>query len=136
MKEKQSYNFLVGLILGTMACLIIWYWQKSTQAEDGALDLLDRLKAAELKLRDIRDGKKKQPEPELNTAVSPSPDNLQQIKGIGPVFATRLQEAGIHTILDVAKLSANQLAELLAIHPSRAKRILVEAGNGQLIVGS
>ncbi len=133
MEEKQSYNFLVGLILGTMACLIIRYWQKSTQAEDGALDLLDRLKMAELKLREVR-GKKESFKSaplmeEPQTAVSPSPDNLQQIKGVGPVFAARLQKADIHTILEVANLSANRLAELLSIHPSRAERILVEASH-------
>ena len=32
---------------------MLWYWQKSTSADDGALDLLDRLAAAELRVRDL-----------------------------------------------------------------------------------
>lgn len=46
-------KFLIGLIIGTAVGLIIWYWQKSTSAEEGALAVLDRLAAAEARVRDL-----------------------------------------------------------------------------------
>lgn len=39
-------------------------------------------------------------------------DDLTEIKGIGPVFAERLHQAGITTFADVAKASADQLREV------------------------
>ena len=39
-------------------------------------------------------------------------DDLTEIKGIGPVFAERLRQAGITTFADVAKTSADQLREV------------------------
>ena len=39
-------------------------------------------------------------------------DDLTEIKGIGPVFAERLRQAGITTFADVAKASAEQLREV------------------------
>ncbi|MDX1413482.1 MAG: helix-hairpin-helix domain-containing protein [Candidatus Promineifilaceae bacterium] len=46
-------KFLAGLITGAFLGLIFWYWQKSTSSEEGALALLDRLAAAELRVRDL-----------------------------------------------------------------------------------
>ena len=39
-------------------------------------------------------------------------DDLTESKGIGPVFAERLRQAGITTFADVAKTSADQLREV------------------------
>lgn len=122
MFSKYGKNFFQGLLIGTMACLIYWYWQKSTQAEDGALDLLDRLKRAQDQLQRTIDG--------LETAVAPSPTNdsedLTEIKGIGPKFAERLNRSGIHSKAQVGQLSTAQLAEILNIQPGRAERIQSE----------
>ncbi len=46
-------KFLTGLLIGTAAGLIIWYWQKSTSAEEGALAVLDRLAVAEARVREL-----------------------------------------------------------------------------------
>ncbi len=46
-------KFLAGLLFGVIIGLIIWYWQKSTSAEEGALAVLDRLAKAELRVRDL-----------------------------------------------------------------------------------
>ena len=54
MKSKHSTIFLIGIFIGLFAGLLIWYWQKATSADDGALVLLDRLKAAEDRLSDLR----------------------------------------------------------------------------------
>lgn len=137
MKEKQSHNFLIGLIIGTLIGVAIWYWQKSTSAEDGALDLLDRLANAERKMNQMRAdfGQKVQQQVGGNTAVavlqSPpaptEPDDLTQVKGIGPTYATRLQAANIHTIAALQHLSVDELAAVLNINESWAGRILQEA---------
>ena len=46
-------KFLPGLLIGSAIGLIIWYWQKSTSAEEGALAVLDRLAAAEARVREL-----------------------------------------------------------------------------------
>ena len=40
-------------------------------------------------------------------------DDLQDIKGIGPVFAARLNKAGVHNFQDLAQLNENQLREIV-----------------------
>ena len=45
------------------------------------------------------------------TILYKSADPLREINGIGPVYAERLHEAGIHTIADLAKLTPSMLAE-------------------------
>lgn len=117
MKEKHSTNFLIGFVIGALICMVVWYWQKSTDTDEGALDLLDRLAAAEKRLW------------QRETAVTPpaEPDDLQRIHGIGPVFDGRLRQAGIDAIAQLAALPAAKLAELLDIGTNRAEAILTEA---------
>jgi len=125
MKEKHSFNFLVGIFIGVLVAMLVWYWQKSTRAEDGALALLDRLKDAEQKVREMGLGRVWG-----ETAVSltpPAADDLQQVKGVGPVFAERLQGANITTFSELAALTADRLAQILEIRLGRAEAILVEA---------
>lgn len=134
MKNKQSHNFLIGLIIGTLIGVAIWYWQKSTSAEDGALDLLDRLANAERRMNQMRAdlGQKVQQQVGGNTAVvsapeSQEPDDLTQIKGIGPTYASRLHAAKINSYTAVKQLSVAELAAILNINESWAERILQEA---------
>lgn len=122
MKEKHSTNFLIGFILGALICAVIWYWQKSTAADEGALDLLDRMAELDRKLR----------QPEIAESPQPAipvlqPDDLQQVKGIGPVFDGRLRENGIHSIAQLVALPVEKLAELLEIGEGRAAAILADA---------
>lgn len=120
MFSKYGKHFFRGILIGTLVCLIYWYYQKSTKAEDGALDLLDRLKRAQDQLKEAARG--------VETAVVPSSpaEDLTVIKGIGPTFASRLKEAGIHTKAQLKQLSAQQLAEIIKIQPGRAYNILNE----------
>jgi predicted flap endonuclease-1-like 5' DNA nuclease len=149
MKQKHSFNFMVGLLIGGLVGLLFWYWQKSTSAEDGALTLLDKLAATEKRVRQLKselaDGG---PEPELlrniplpsRAADVPSfltksrtetadEDDLTQVKGIGAVFNGRLQQANIHTFAQLQALSAEKLATILQIRLGRAENILAEAEN-------
>ncbi|MEM7333233.1 MAG: helix-hairpin-helix domain-containing protein [Chloroflexota bacterium] len=120
MFSKYGKYFFRGLLIGAMVCLIYWYWQKSTKAEDGALDLLDRLKRTEDALR-----KATQREETAVSSEIPTED-LTTIKGIGPTFASRLAQAGIHTKAQLKRLTVAQLAEILKIQPWRAENILNE----------
>lgn len=137
MREKHSQNFLIGLLIGTLIGVAIWYWQKSTTAEDGALDLLDRLAVAERKVNKIRaDFGQRVQQVEIDTAVSDSiiihptePDNLTKVKGIGPTYANRLKNANIQTYNQLKQLSVAKLAEILDINETWAANILTEAQN-------
>jgi hypothetical protein len=53
---------------------------------------------------------------------------LQQVNGIGPVFAHRLAQAKISSLEELLALSATQLASLLRTGPRRAANILQAAG--------
>ena len=46
-------------------------------------------------------------------AAPAQPDRLEKIKGIGKVFATRLNEAGIYTFAQLAALTPEQLEQTL-----------------------
>lgn len=47
--------------------------------------------------------------PTLPRSREASPDPLQEIAGIGPVYARRLQESGIRTFRELASLSADEV---------------------------
>lgn len=121
MFSKYGKNFFVGVLIGTLVCLLYWYYEKSTQAEDGALDLLDRLKRAEDRLRGVVS--------EAQTAVSAPKqvDDLTAVKGIGPVFADRLEKSGITSLAQLKALTTDQLVAVLNIQSGRAEQILKEA---------
>ncbi|MFZ1398746.1 MAG: hypothetical protein WAS33_17700 [Candidatus Promineifilaceae bacterium] len=148
MKQKYTFNFMIGLLIGGLAGLLFWYWQKSTSAEDGALTLLDKLAATDRRVRELKMELASGEEPavlrniplpsravevpsfldkartESATAV---PDDLTQVKGIGAVFNGRLQAANIHTFAQLKTLSAEKLAEILDIRLGRAENIMTEA---------
>jgi hypothetical protein len=128
MDKNRPSNFTIGFLIGLLLCIILWYWQKSTAVEDGALDLLERYAAMEKRVRQVGE--------RVTAVVSPSeeptkepPFDFALIKGIGPVFNGRLHEAGITTLPDLTALSADELAEKLDIGTSRAQVILTEAKN-------
>lgn len=146
-KLKEPSTFAFGLIFGTLVGLLVWYWYKSTSAEDGALELLDQMKVADNKLRHLENrlrvesvenyitlepngdnlppflASEKVAEPE---AVKSSED-LQRVKGIGPVYAQKLQAVDIDTLVELTAVSPQRLAEILDIPESRAESILAEA---------
>lgn len=126
MKEKHSSNFLIGLLFGVMVGAVIWYWQKSTSAEDGALALLDRL--AKLQERLPVKSELLRPEP-VRPAEQLAADGpgLQVVNGIGPVYEGRLNKAGVLSLGQLRALDAAELASILNINASRAESILGDA---------
>lgn len=149
MKQKHSFNFMIGLLIGGLVGLLFWYWQKSTSAEDGALTLLDKLAATEKRVRQLKtelaeggavpEALRNIPLPGRAADVpsflakgpeaTASEDDLTQVKGIGAVFNGRLQEAGIDTFAKLKAVSVEKLADVLQIRLGRAENILEAAKN-------
>ncbi len=126
MKEKHSSNFLIGLLFGVMVGAIIWYWQKSTSAEDGALALLDRL--ARLQDRLPIKSELFHPEPvKLVDEPAVEEPSLQEVNGIGPVYEGRLNKAGVLSLGQLRALETSELASILNINLSRAESIMDDA---------
>ncbi len=115
----RTAKFWTGLLLGSLLAVAFWYWQKSTSAEEGALEVLDRLAAAEGRLKTAREQMAAAAPvappaaaPPAPAAVETAPDDLRQIEGIGPTYARRLHDAGIRTFAALASLSPRQVMEL------------------------
>ena len=149
-KLKDPSTFIGGLIFGTLVGLLVWYWYKSTSAEDGALDLLDRMADADSKIRELQsqlqsesvenyitlepDGDNLPPFLAAETAIAPSED-LQRVKGIGPKFAGKLNAVGIDTLTELTAVSPQIRTELSKrghqLHPADQP---LHYGGGQVIV--
>jgi predicted flap endonuclease-1-like 5' DNA nuclease len=145
MRKAWTFTFIFGLLLGGMAALIIWYYQKSTSAEDGALVLLDRLAEADRRMRQMVAERISRPQekssPRFHVVTEPTDEvpsflrradttvtqDLIRVKGIGPVFAERLVGAGIDSLAKLTALSAPELADILEIPDARAETILTAA---------
>jgi polyhydroxyalkanoate synthase subunit PhaC len=118
MKKKHRTNFLLGAALGTLVCVIIWYWQKSTAADEAAVDLLDRLAETQAKLRRYAETAEFIPTKAV-TGSEPShpPYDWERINGIGPTYARRLRQAGIVALPDLAHASADHIREVVKLQP-------------------
>jgi predicted flap endonuclease-1-like 5' DNA nuclease len=63
------------------------------------------------------------------TAESDASQPVENVKGIGPAYAERLAEAGVHTIADLAAADAAELAEQTSLSEKRITR-WVERASG------
>lgn len=54
MRSLRS-TFLIGFLIAALTALLVWYYQKSTTAEDGALALLDRFADSEARVRELEE---------------------------------------------------------------------------------
>ena len=103
--------FILGLLLGWLAeWAIDWvYWRGRIQrVASENTSLKDRITALETKKnRRVLSSKNV---PLRNKDGS---DNFQAIKGIGPVFAKRLKDAGVTTFEQLSKLRSRQMEEIL-----------------------
>lgn len=136
MAHKRSSTFFVGFLIGTLVVLLVWYWQKATSAEDGALELLDRHAATEARLREmsgqpVTPASMRQP----SEPYSGPADDLEQILGIGPVYAQRLNAAGIYTYADLAKQTPDHLREITGISLKRTAEAAEWIGDARRLAG-
>ena len=52
--------------------------------------------------------------------------SLEQIRGIGPIYATRLREAGVQTFADLAQLTPGRIVEIV-LRDREASESLIDA---------
>lgn len=123
MTTTKRSNFCLGFWLGAAVCALIWYWQKSTSADEGALHLLDELAEIQAKFRNVAQARTMPlvtPVPDTPLSDAVPPDDLTLIHGIGPVYAQRLKDAGIHTFADLAAQAPDKLAEIVELREWQA----------------
>ena len=108
-------NLLAAIILGLlMGWLIEWiidwfYWRGRLQrAANENADLRERITSVEA-------GSRKKAAPSRSPILTDQfgNDNFQVIKGIGPAFSKRLNDAGIHTFERLAELTPEEMEEIL-----------------------
>ena len=86
MKNKQGANFLIGFVVAAVtAGVLYWLWLQQ-QAEGHRW---------------------------LAALMPEQADDLTEIVGIGPVYASRLNAAGIHSFAQLARQSPERLHEIL-----------------------
>jgi len=103
--------FVLGLLVGWLAeWTIDWvHWRGRIQGiTNENTTLRERITALEARKPARRISAKNVPLIDAN-----GNDNFQAIKGIGPVFAKRLNAAGIVTFGQLSKLRSRQLEEIL-----------------------
>jgi predicted flap endonuclease-1-like 5' DNA nuclease len=102
---------VLGLLIGWLAEWVIdWvYWRNRFRpVADENVNLKDQIKLLEAEKN------KRPPSDKFGFLTNKEgKDNLQAIKGIGPVFAQRLNEAGITTFEQLSKLTSQELEEIL-----------------------
>ncbi len=126
MGKNKGSTFFTGFVIGTLIVLLVWYWQKSTSAEDGALELLDRYAQSQARLRAIESNGGVVPSPVVETgraAGATGSDDLQAIVGIGPTYAQRFASHGITTYAQLAELSPDKAREMVGVSMGRTAEV-------------
>ena len=103
--------FVLGLLIGWIVEWILdwFYWRGRVQkAADENAELKERIVSLEKVLSS-------KPDTSITTPLTNrrGQDNLQAINGIGPVFAKRLNEAGVHTFEQLSQLSSKDMERIL-----------------------
>jgi predicted flap endonuclease-1-like 5' DNA nuclease len=100
----KLFIFILGVLVGWLIEWLIdfFYWRRrhaETEASDRHEALITRATAIVPQ--------------EPKVVEKAAPDNLQIIKGIGPVIERKLNDAGIHTFEQLGKLTTADLRNLL-----------------------
>lgn len=110
--------FVLGLLIGWLVEWVIdwFYWRSRTRplasenaelAQENAR-LKERIASLEVKVNKRSQLSKTKP-----IRDCAGKDNLQAIRGIGPVISKRLNDAGIYTFEELAQLTPEELEEIL-----------------------
>ena len=103
--------FVLGLLLGWLAeWAIDWvYWRgRIDRISDENTGLREQLASLKRKKNPVRLSAKNIP-----IVDADGNDNLQAIKGVGPVFAKRLKDAGILTFERLSQMRSAELEQIL-----------------------
>lgn len=105
-------GLIAGAIIGWVVEWIIdWrFWRKDlTVTSDEEIRLRKELEVARLEINSLQNRLQEQ----STTASLKEKDQLQNIDGVGPVYARKLNDAGIYTYTQVANTPIEQLAEII-----------------------
>ena len=109
-------TFVTGLIIGLIIGWIIeWvidllFWRR----DDGVIQ--QKLDEAEARIKDLEAElarSKATPPPPMAQTIIREKDNLEKINGIGPVFAKRLNNAGVFTFAELAEQPPERVREIV-----------------------
>ena len=103
--------FVLGLLLGWLAeWAIDWYYWRGRigRVADENTGLREQLASLKRKQNPVRLSAKNIP-----IIDADGNDNFQAIKGVGPVFAKRLNDAGVLTFEKLSQMKSGQLEEIL-----------------------
>lgn len=116
---------ILGVVLGWLAKWTVDYFLNQKEADtavalqsEQVAELKDRLAIYREENAALREALDQMPK-----VVVKEKDSLQKINGIGPVFAQKFNEAGIHTFADLGSLSPEKALEIIqpqewqAVHP-------------------
>lgn len=103
--------FILGVLIGWISEWILdwFYWRGRINKVAGEnSDLKERILSLE---KELKNG----PDTSVTTPLTKRSgrDNFQAINGIGPVFAKRLDEAGIHTFEELSQLTPMKMEKIL-----------------------
>jgi predicted flap endonuclease-1-like 5' DNA nuclease len=129
-------SIVLGLLIGWLIeWFIDWfYWrgrmrpvvEENARLTHDNADLKERIDALETKV-----SRKSQLAKTRPSGERAKKDNLQAIKGIGPVISKRLNEAGIYTFEELAQVTPEELEEVMGPLAKRffpkQERILTQA---------
>ena len=116
------FMLVLGILIGwAIEFAIDWYyWRRQKAAGVDESVWQEKLDAAEIKRRDLelklQDALNREPQRIVETIVKEvivEKDQLQDVKGIGKVFARKLNDAGIYTFTQLAGSSAERLTEII-----------------------
>jgi len=101
---NTSFTFILGVLVGWLAEWLIdyFYWRRRRAEKEAS---------ARSEARATRATAVVPQEPKAAGKIVP--DNLQVIKGIGPVIERKLNDSGIHTFEQLGKLTTADLRNIL-----------------------
>lgn len=119
-------DFFLGLVIGLLIGLLLnWVLsplfdrseKEPTRGETDAVRALDhlerRMQAVERALSEREGGEGMKTGRHFTQVIVRRSDDLQQIKGIGPTFSRRLNEAGIHTYRELATSPPERVKQIV-----------------------
>ncbi len=113
-------DYVLALVIGiAIGWFIAWYfWRRQSGPSDAETTLTRQLEIAKAKNQELtgrlEEALNRKPEVVIKEVkVTTERDRLQKIKGIGDVFAARLNEAGILTFSELASTSPEKIEKII-----------------------
>ena len=107
--NKSRSWFWWGINLGVLLALLTWWWMKNKPKEQVGVTL----KGEPLVLPDDEPPTAPPEELKPEPVIDREPDNLEVVEGLGPRSAQVLQQAGVHTFVQIAAMEPEAIHEIL-----------------------